>query len=466
MRIDHVALIPAYLAAGTAVLVLLADLFRFFPLVVGLLGSLSVAGGAFWLSTGSPRTSFCVDDHCSFVVTDRSAVLMAVFALLTAAVLAFSATVRAPMGEYCFLLTCSMTGGVVLAGAGDLITLIVALETLTLPLYVLVALRRTLPAADGAVTFFVVSVVSTAISLLGAGLLYATTGAVHFPALFSGLASAPSALRPLAVVGIVVLIGGLAFKVAAVPLHAWAPSTYDGAPLPVAAYLSTASKLGGVVALVYVVDVAVAPERATAVAAVVVLSLLTMTVGNLVALRQRRMVRLLAWSSIAQAGYILAAIAVDDGGATALTYAVFFVALELAAFGAVIALRPSLDGGALTDYAGAGRGAPWRSAVLLLALAGLAGLPPGIAGLFAKVAVVRSLVDSDATWLAVVVAVNAVVGLAYYVRAGAALFVTPTVPAAPATPHWAVAAALVLVALAALVLGFAPQVVFDATALR
>jgi NADH-quinone oxidoreductase subunit N len=312
------------------------------------------------------------------------------------------------------------------------------------------------------VTFLVVSVVSTAVSLLGAGLLYAATGAIHFSA-FS--VAVPPALRPLAVVGIVVLIGGLAFKVAAVPLHAWAPTTYDGSPLPVAAYLSTASKLGGLVALVYVVPV----DRDVAVVAVAVLALLTMTVGNLVALRQRRMVRLLAWSSIALAGYMLAALAVPDGGATALTYAVFFVALELAAFGAVIALRPdSADGGSLADYAGAGRAAPWRSAVLLLALAGLAGLPPGIAGLFAKVAVVRSLVDSNATWLAVVVAINAVVGLAYYVRAGAALFTARDVDAAPTwpRPHRAVVAALVLVGLVALVLGFAPQLVFDAAALR
>lgn len=466
MSIDHVALIPAYLAAGTAVLVLLADLLfarRSVSLAVGALGSLLVATGAFWLATGSSRSAFC-STGCSYVVSPRSAVLMGVFALLTFAVLAFSATVRAPMGEYCFLLACSMTGGVVLAGAGDLITLIVALETLTLPLYVLVGLRRTLPSADAAVTFLVVSVVSTAISLLGAALLYSATGAVHFSAVATGLSAVPSLLRPLALVGIVVLLSGLAFKVAAVPLHAWAPATYDGAPLPVAAYLSTASKLGGVVALVYVVQ-AVDPERDVAVAAVVVLSLLTMTVGNLVALRQRRMVRLLAWSSIAQAGYILAALAVPDDGATALTYAVFFVALELAAFGAVIALRSfDADGGSLGDFAGAGRGAPWRSAVLLLALAGLAGLPPGIAGLFAKVAVVRSLVDSNVTWLAVIVAINAVVGLAYYVRAGAALFAVPEPNASWPRTHWAVAAGLALVGLAALALGFAPQLVFDAVA--
>jgi NADH-quinone oxidoreductase subunit N len=352
------------------------------------------------------------------------------------------------------------------------------------------------------VTFLVVSVVATAVSLLGAALLYASTGAVHFTEMRAGAVD-PS-LRPLSVVGCVVLLGGLAFKVAAVPLHAWAPATYDGAPLPVAAYLSTASKLGGVVALAYVVVEAVPFQRDAAVAALVVLSLLTMTVGNLVALRQRRMVRLLAWSSIAQAGYILAALVVRDEGTTALVYAVFFVALELAAFGAVIALRTGAgagggvepvgvgagggsepvgvgsvggrgpapaggrvadDGGSLADYAGAARAAPWRSAALLVALAGLAGLPPGIAGLFAKVAVVRALVDSDATWLAVAVALNAVIGLAYYVRAGAALF-APAEPVRWGRPQWTVATAVGLIAVAALAIGFAPQLIFDAVAAR
>jgi NADH-quinone oxidoreductase subunit N len=429
------------------------------------------------------------------------------------------------MGEYSFLLACSMTGGVVLAGAADLITLIVALETLTLPLYVLVGLRRraavaaaapgpavlvavgsssssSVPAAvapepesashpqpgapaslgsrslvasaEAAVTFLVVSVIATAVSLLGAALIYATTGAVHFGLVAAAFASGTDAdLQSLAVVGTVLLIGGLAFKLAAVPLHAWAPPTYDGAPLPIAAYLSTASKLGGVVALAYVLTDVVDFHRDVAVAAVAVLALLTMTVGNLIALRQRRMVRLLAWSSIAQAGYILAALAVGDSAVTALAYTVFYVALELGAFGAVIALRGADgDGGELSDYAGAARRAPWRSAALLLALAGLAGLPPGIAGLFAKVAVVRALVDYDATWLAVVVALNAVIGLAYYVRAGAALFATPepgradTPEAGWVRPGLSIAAALTVVTVVGLVIGFAPQVVFEAVAAR
>jgi NADH-quinone oxidoreductase subunit N len=533
MRIDHVALLPAYAAAGTAVLVLVLDLLlpgrRAVVLAGAAVGAAATAALAFWLALAGDgaRHAFC-GSACSFAVDARAATLMGVFALLTLGVVGLSVATRAPVGEYCFLLACSMTGGVVLAGAADLITLIVALETLTLPLYVLVGLRRSLVSADAAVTFLVVSVVSTAVSLLGAGLLYAATGAVHFGQMRAAVVDPE--VRPLSMVGCVLLLGGLAFKVAAVPLHAWAAPTYDGAPLPVAAYLSTASKLGGVVALVYVSVEAVPFERDAAVAAVVVLALLTMTVGNLVALRQRRMVRLLAWSSIAQAGYILAALAVADGGETALTYAVFFVALELGAFAAVIALRttvsvdvvaagrgglsaggggagpaggaggagalvagdaapgggvavevvrdkepaapapavPNDDGGSLADYAGAARGAPWRSAALVLALTGLAGLPPGIAGLFAKVAVVSALVGGGATWLAVIVALNAVVGLAYYVRAAAGLFV-PADPGAARRwprPPVAIAVATAVITVIALAIGFAPQVVFDAAAIR
>ena len=166
-------------------------------------------------------------------------------------------------------------------------------------------------------TFFVVSVVSTAVTLLGAALLYAATGALHFDR--ADRRAGPSAGRtgaPLVTVGVVLVLVGLAFKVAAVPLHAWAPATYDGAPLPVAAYLSTASKLAGVVALLLVTVQAFRPWLYVAGPTLAVLAALTMTVGNLVALRQRRMVRLLAWSSIAQAGYILAplgALAVASG---------------------------------------------------------------------------------------------------------------------------------------------------------
>lgn len=470
--VDHVALLPVYLAAGTAVLALLADLLvgrRVVVFAAATLGAAATAAGAVIVGRGDDRATFCAGDACSFLSTDRSALVAALFALLTLGVLGISAATRdVPPGEYAFLLACSMTGGVVLGSAGDLITLIVALETLTLPLYVLVGLRRsTVASAEGAVTFFVVSVVATAVTLLGAALLYAVSGRVHLSALATG--NLPD--LPLTSVAVVLILAGLAFKVAAVPFHAWAPAAYDGAPVPIAAYLSTASKLGGIIAILYAVVDGLRPALDKSGPALAVLAVLTMTVGNLVALRQTRMVRLLAWSSVAQAGYILAplgAFMLADGRAelstavaATLAYTVFYVVLELAAFGAVVALRPGEDGGTLEEYRGAARQRPWVGAALVLALIGLAGLPPGLAGLFAKVAVVRSLLEGGAGWLAVVVALNAVVGLAYYVRVSALLY-APMARAVPARVPWAVATTLGAVTLIAIVIGFAPQLVLDA----
>ncbi len=481
--VDHVALLPLYAAAGTAVLVLVMELAvgrRSVVLAAGLLGSAATVVAAL---VGGYRSTFCVPSACSWVGDPIAVLTAVVFAVLTVGVLALSAPMLragvAPAGEYCFLLASSMTGGVVVGYAGDLITLIVGLETLTLPLYVLVGLRRFAPrdrmttqGAEAAVTFFVVSVVSTAVALLGAALVYASAGVLHL-----GLLTFPGPLTPLVSVGSTLIVAGFAFKVAAVPLHAWAPATYDGAPLPVAAYLSTASKLGGVIALIAVVDGVLPMSRTGPVLAV--LAVLTMTVGNLVALRQSRTVRLLAWSSVAQAGYILAPLGVAavaagrgaDAWSTAVTaavaYAVFFVVLELAAFSAVVALRPpGADGGTIAGLRGAARRSPVAGAVLVLALAGLAGLPPGLAGLFAKVGVVRALIGGGAGWIAAFVALNTVIALAYYVRVAATLYAPPADGADRAVRvPWPVAATLTAAAVLAVVLGFFPQLVLDAATL-
>lgn len=524
MPVDHVALLPAYCAAGTAVLAFLVDLAaprrRLPVLTATMLGAAATGMAAWYAYRGTARATFCVADACSYYWSPLAVLVAIAVAAATFGVLALSVPLlrarEVPAGEYCFLLACSMTGGVVLGASGDLITLVVALETLTLPLYVLVGLRRrTVVSAEAAVTFFIVSVISTAVTLLGAALLYGATGTVHLAGLRAALASlagsaspgvASPGTVPLVDAAVVLVLVGLAFKVAAVPFHAWAPATYDGAPLPVAAYLSTASKLGGVVSLLLVAVGALSPMLDVAGPALAVLAVLTMTVGNLVALRQRRMVRLLAWSSVAQAGYILAplgAFALAPGRAedaivaavtAVLAYTIFYLIMELGAFGAVVALRGSADGGEINDYRGAAHRRPWVTTAFVLALAGLAGLPPGLAGLFAKVAVVRSLLDSAAGWLAVVVALNAVVGLAYYVRVAAVLFqpakvgvpvgvgspggvgvsggpgASPERAGADAVPGGAgrvrlpvaVGAMVAAVTLLALVVGFAPQLVLDA----
>jgi NADH-quinone oxidoreductase subunit N len=455
--IDHAALAPAYAVAAAAVLVLLVDLAR--PgLRTGLLGLAAlgpVAAIVAALAVGTEhRGTFCtaggvlpggvrVGPSCSFVVDAASVALVVAFCLLTLAVLGFAAPLvrggEAPPGETAFLLLCSLTGAVVLASAGDLLTLVVALETLTLPVYVLVGLRRSsarsaasassvsaVSSAEAAVTFFVVSVVSTALTLLGIGLLYGLTGAVHVDRVAAALGRDDVRALPLTGAAVVLTLAGLLFKLAAVPFHAWAPGAYDGAPLPVATYLATVSKLGGVVAVLVVGVVAFRPVLDVTGVVFAVVAVASMTVGNLAALRQRRTVRLLAWSSVAQTGYLLAplgAFATAAGRdaesvravvAGVVGFTALYLLVTVGAFGAVAAAGDGIDGGTLDDLRGLARRAPWIATALLVSVAGLAGLPPGLAGLFAKVVAVRALLDGSAGWLAVVVGLNAVVGLAYY----------------------------------------------------
>ncbi|WP_035702337.1 proton-conducting transporter membrane subunit, partial [Glycomyces tenuis] len=414
--IDHLALLPLYLAAASAAVALFAGRFAGAFAMVGLAAS---AVAAVWVAAGPSRATFAVGEWFSYAADDAAMGASALFAGLTVLVLAVSGR-RTP--EYCFLLAVSAAGGIALAGSRDLITLIVALETLTVPLYVLVAK----PGRDGAeagATFLIASVTSSATALMGAALLYAAAGSVHFEGLAGGLDGAHAGL---VAAGVALTLGGLGFKLAAVPLHAWAPLVLERAPLPIAAYLASASKLGGALAVIWLVHFGLAESSAASSAGIVlaVLAVGSIVVGNVAALVQRRTVALLAWSGIAHAGYVLAPLAAlttaagrgdaRAAAAAAFAYAVFFVLLEAGAFASLTAVRgEDEDGGRVAELTGLWRSAPAQAGVLLVAVVGLAGLPPALAGTFAKVAVLEWLAGS-AVWLAVVVAAGAVVGLGYY----------------------------------------------------
>ncbi|GAB3229715.1 NADH-quinone oxidoreductase subunit N [Glycomyces halotolerans] len=405
--IDHAALLPLYLAAATAAVALFAGRAAKAATMLGLTAS---GAAAVWLAFGPVRETFAVGPWHSFVADDTAMGLAALFAGLTVLAAAIGGR-REP--EYFFLLAISAAGGITLASGRDLITLIVAVETLTVPLYVLVAGpgRR---GAEAGVTFLIASITASATALMGAALLYTAAGTVHL----EGLPGALVGTDPgLVAAGTTLLIGGLAFKLAAAPLHSWAPLVLERAPLPVATYLASASKLGGAVAIIWVVHFGL-PGAASLPAGIVVagLAVASIGIGNIGALVQRRTVGVLAWSGIAHAGYVLAPLAVlDDTGAAAsaaLAYAVFFVLLEAGAFASLTAVRED-DGGTIADLGGLWRTAPGPATVFLIAVVGLAGLPPALAGTFAKVAILEWLASS-AIWLAVVVVAGTVAGLAYY----------------------------------------------------
>ncbi|MDX6355051.1 MAG: NADH-quinone oxidoreductase subunit [Streptomyces sp.] len=338
-------------------------------------------------------------------------------------------------GEYWFLLLSSAAGAALLPAARDLATLLVALEVTTLPAFALVAMRRgDRLASEAALKFFLSSVTATAVSLLGISFVYAATGTLNLAAVAEGLTHTPGQLDTLAKVGAALTLVGFAFKLAAAPFHFWVPDTYAGAPLPVAAYLSVVGKTAGFSGLILVTVIAFRPYDDVWGPVLGVLAALTMTVGNVGALRQRpdtdrSAVRLLAWSSIGQAGYLLvpmaAASSADDPAhtiGTTVTYALMYAVVNLGAFAVAALVTRTAPRGRITDYRGLYADKPLAALALGFFLLCLAGLPPGVIGLFAKVAVFSSAVGAQHGWLAVVMAVNVVIALVYYVRWTAVLF--------------------------------------------
>jgi NADH-quinone oxidoreductase subunit N len=381
------------------------------------------------------RSTFCVvrpldgPAPCSFVV-DRFTLVFWGIALFGTAVVALIGTVavtdgRTPLGEWNFLLLCSATGALTIAASRDLVTLVVALEVVSLPAFAMTGLRRGDPrAAEAAVKFFLVSVISTAVMLMGVSLVYGATGSVFLEQIDSALTSGVEA-RQVAVAGTLLTVVGLAFKVAAVPFHMWVPDTYVGAPVAVAAYLSVVSKAAGFVGLILVLVFGLGSFADVWSPIVAVLAALTMTVGNVLALRQRHAIRLLAWSSVAQAGYILVPLGAAGAGARAvgasMGYLAIYAFVNLSAFAVAAVVGTRYPAQRLSDYRGLVRDEPGAGWPLAFALLALAGLPPGVVGLLAKV-VVFDAAAGTATWLAVVMAVNVAIGLVYYARWLAELF--------------------------------------------
>ncbi len=519
--ISWAPLAPVLVLVGGLVLVLMADLMlpsavrRTVLPAVSALACLCAAGSAAWLGGMPARGTFCSPAsarqvRCSYVFDETAAFVTVLLCLAATAVLVLAlAQLRAdvagatPAGEYCLVLLAATIGALIVTGSRDLITLLVGLETLTVPMYAAVAFRRGSTAGpEAALTFLIVSVTSTALMLLGIGFLYGLTGSMHLDAI-AGALTAGGGVSDVALSGVavVLLLAGLAFKVGAVPFHVWAPSTYQGAPIPVAAYLSSVSKAAGIAGLIVVLPAisAGSPAAATWIA---ILAAVSMTVGNLVAMRQQHLVRLLAWSGIAQTGYLLVGLAVLSGrsdqalsgaGAT-LAYLAVYVLMTVGAFACIAAIEAATrrapagvnpaDGPSIESVRGLASDHPRIAAALALFLIGLAGLPPALLGLFGKVVVVRAAFTGDAGWLGILVALNTVLAFVYYLRVAAALFaktaersagpagVLPGVqPGGPAeslpgqSVSVATGALVAVLAAVALVAGFWPDLIIGAAPL-
>jgi NADH-quinone oxidoreductase subunit N len=474
-NLDYHALAPDIIVAATLLLVLVADLFisdehKWVLSSVSGWGLLAALIVVVELAATGHHASMVGG---AYVVDDFALVFKGLFLVVGYIVLLMSSRYVEEgdyyEGEFYFLLLCSLLGMVVMGSARDLITIFVALETLSIPAYMLAGWRkRDLRSNEAALKYYLLGVLASAVMLYGMSLVFGFTNSTLLTDI--GKATQGSITQaPLVTLGIFFITVGFAFKVSAVPFHFWAPDTYEGAPTPVTAFLSVASKTGGFVALLLLIYVGFLGRSDVWGPMFWVLAALTMTVGNLIALRQTNIVRLLAYSSIAQAGYILVPFAVAGSNTKSIhsaftasvVYLLIYAAMNLGAFAVVIAVARKTRSGEIASYGGLYEYAPGLTLLMTVFLFSLAGIPP-LAGAWAKLFVFRAVLDSgtsSAIALGVIAAVNAVIALFYYANISRLMWMNP-VPDGDRTPIRVPAslqAALALTVIVVVVIGIYPQ---------
>jgi proton-translocating NADH-quinone oxidoreductase chain N len=378
-------------------------------------------------------------------------------------------------GEFYSLLLFATLGMMVVASAQELFTMFLGIEMASMSSYLLAAFRRDRAASEAGLKYFVIGAISSGMTLFAISLLYGMAGTTMIPELSRHIVAGGAFDGP-SLIAIVLLLAGLGFKISAVPFHAWAPDVYSGAPVPVAGFLASASKAMGFLAIVNVFLVGLTGATPNWQLAVALLAVVTMTVGNLVALQQTNLRRMLAYSSIAQAGYLLIAVAVANWYAVAggLFHLMTNAAMKLGAFLAVGALLYAGVPDHVDGWRGLARRAPLLAFAMAVFLLSMAGLPP-FGGFASKFVLFSGAVDAGVTrgapwlvWLAVAAVVNSAISLYYYLRVIRAMYVEAPEAAAGDAPAERIqvpagtTAAVVACLAAVLAMGLAPQPFLDA----
>jgi NADH-quinone oxidoreductase subunit N len=367
--------------------------------------------------------------------------------------------------EFFPLLVLSTLGAMALSAAGDLLTVFVALETMSIGVYSMIGLRRTGRAIEAALKYFLLGGFAGALMLFGAALLYGATGHTDLAGIGAAVStvgqSGSTVSAPLILVAAALVLAGLAFKVAAVPFHMWTPDAYEGAPTPATVYMAVAVKSAAFAVLLRVLLGAFGDERLASWGtgwppALAALAVLTMTVANVIAGRQESIKRMLAYSSIAHAGYalvgVVAALRAESAQASVLFYLLAYTVSTAGAFGALILCGSrGAEATSYEDLAGLGRRYPALALALALFMLSLAGVPP-TAGFFGKLGVFRAAIDAELYWLAVIGLLNSFLGAYYYLKVLVYMYMREPAENAPrATPMRSGSVAVALVVAAVLV---------------
>ncbi|MBW7916108.1 MAG: NADH-quinone oxidoreductase subunit N [Trueperaceae bacterium] len=359
--------------------------------------------------------------------------------------------------EYYPLMLLSALGAVVMASAGDLITLILGLEIMSLPVYALSAWRtRDRQSEEAGMKYFLLGAFGSAILIYGAALVYGAAGSFVYGDVAAALSSGNLTL--LATLGGALVLAGLGFKAALAPFHQWAPDVYTGAPTPVVTFMTVVIKIGAFAALLRLATVVFPALQPWLLTALAVMVALTLVVGNFSALMQRGVKRMLAYSSVAHAGYLgLALLATDHGGvAAAAFYLTAYAFMNAGAFAVLSLISDANDhGDDLERFAGLAKRRPWLAAVMTLFMLSLGGIPP-LVGFAGKVLVFQAVIDAGYVWLAVLGIATSIVALVYYFRVVAYMYFRESAYEPPAFRSGATQVAIALALAGTLLLGVFP----------
>ena len=407
-------------------------------------------------------------------VIDEYALIMKAFFLLVAYVVILMSQTELEeggyyQGEFYVLMMCSVLGMVMMTSSRDLISIFVALELLSIPAYMMAAWnKRSSKSNEAGVKYYLLGVFASAVMLYGMSLLFGSTNSTLLTDIGASLTDGN--LNGIEVVGIVFIISGFAFKISAVPFHSWAPDTYEGAPIPVTAFLSVASKAAGFIALVTIIYLALPNASDVYQPFIWALAALTMTVGNVLALRQTNIVRMLAYSSVSQGGFILMPLAFAGEAEAAgsalnavVVYLLVYGFMNLGAFAVVIAVTRKTRSGEISSFGGLFGYAPGLAVLTTIFFASLAGIPP-LGGWFAKFNAFKAVLDAQNNWayaLASIAAVNTVISAAYYMKVLRVVWMddAPDGDTTPIVTPSPIMAALALTVIGTIAVGVYPRLV-------
>jgi NADH-quinone oxidoreductase subunit N len=365
-------------------------------------------------------------------------------------------------GEYYFLILCSTLGMMIMAGGIDLITAFVGLETMAVSFYILVGfIKPNQRSNEAAVKYFLLGAFSLGILLYGMSLLYGLSGTTNLRAMAGVFASQERDLR--LILAVVLIVAGMGFKIAAVPFHMWAPDVYEGAPTPVTAFLSVGSKAASFAMLLRICLEGLPAMNSDWRLLFEALAIVTMTAGNIAALTQSNLKRMLAYSSIAHAGYILIGVVTGTprGIAAMLIYLVVYAFMQLGAFAVIVMMRRrDIVGDELKDLSGLYLRQPFVAFAMLIFMLSLGGIPP-TAGFMGKFWLFSAAIDAGYVWLAVIGVLNSAVSLYYYVRVVVFMYLKKETTGSEPTTTPALGLALTATVVATLVLGVYPRLLFE-----